>query len=75
MGGWVGLITSLLLRTCFIFIQLPATLIYHLVDATSQKLLETSCYAMLLSLVLLIQFPATGTLRYHLVDATSQELL
>ena len=28
---------------------------------------------MLLSLVLLIQFPATGTLRYHLVDATSKK--
>ena len=39
VGGWVGLITSLLLRTYFILIQLPATLRYHLVDATSQELL------------------------------------
>ena len=37
--GGVGLITSLLLRTYFIFTQLPATLRYHLVDATSQELL------------------------------------
>ena len=68
MGEWVGLIMSSLLRTYFIFIQLPATLRYHLVDATSQELLLTSCYAMLH-----IQLPATS--RYHLVDATSQELL
>ena len=38
-GGWVGLITSLLLRTYSIFIQLPATLRYHLVNSASQELL------------------------------------
>ena len=43
----------------------------YLVDGTSQKFLENSCYTMLLSLVLLIQLSAT--LRYHFVDATSQE--
>ena len=52
---WVGLITSLLLHTDYNLIQLPATLRYHLVDARSQELLSTSCYAMLLCLVLLIQ--------------------
>ena len=39
LGGLVRLITSLLLRTYYIFLQLPATLRYHWIDATSQELL------------------------------------
>ena len=35
--GWVGQITSLLLRTCYKLTKLPATLRYHLIDAIGHK--------------------------------------